>query len=71
METQETFSTKKFILNSKEIEFSIFEITDSLGMCICMINTLEPEKGKIFWQEIQKIFNVTKSTKEKIDSCFE
>ncbi len=66
-----TIGNKKIILNSKEIEFNILEFNDALGITICMINTLGPEKGKVYWEEAKKIFTLPDDMKNKIDKVFE
>lgn len=62
---------RKLIVNSKEIEFDILELNDPLGITIAMINTLGPEKGKVYWEETKKIFLIASKLKEKIDKVFE
>ena len=59
-------ATKIFLINGKEVEFSINELNDTLGHTICLINVL----GEKYWEECKKVFNIEQTLIDRIDAVF-
>jgi hypothetical protein len=64
METNLT--TKTFLINGKEVEFTVNELNDTLGHTICLINVI----GEKYWDECKKVFTIEQSVIDRIDSVF-
>jgi hypothetical protein len=66
MEPKLELATKTFLINGKEVEFTVLEVNEALGHTICLINVI----GKKYWDECKKVFTIKQSVIDRIDSVF-